>query len=150
MDEGLMASLAAAGSAALLDAMATDAWQTLRSRVTRMFSRSGIPADESEKLLAQATVEAEVGAASLEGATADLRKVREDLSGLFIELLRQNPAAAQDLRSLIADSRRAASESRSVDNRATSFTINSFGSGSTNVSQSGSINHYYSDPQGED
>jgi hypothetical protein len=96
---GELAELAGAGSAALVGAMATDAWQATRSGVARLFGRGG-PAR-------QIAIEAQLdGSAALVAQAGDPDEVRRSLVQVwrlqFEALLRQRPDAEEELRALVA------------------------------------------------
>ncbi|MGH4010805.1 MAG: hypothetical protein ACRDTH_22045 [Pseudonocardiaceae bacterium] len=94
-----LAALASAGGAALVGAMATDAWQTARSGIAALLGR-GTP-------VRQSAIEAQLdGNADLVARAEDPVQVRETLVPLWQlelqELLRRNPEAADELRAVVA------------------------------------------------
>lgn len=95
--EGL-AALAGAGGTALVGAMATDAWQSTRSRVARLFGRGG-----PER---QAAIETQLDSnATLVAQAEDPDEARQSLAGVWRleleSLLRQYPDAEDELQALI-------------------------------------------------
>ncbi|MGH4021218.1 MAG: hypothetical protein ACRDT0_18715 [Pseudonocardiaceae bacterium] len=99
-----LAALAEAGGTALVGAMATDAWQTTRSGVARLFGRDGSAR--------QAAVEAQLdGNAALVAQAEDPDEVRQSLAAVWrlelAALLRHNPGAEDELRALVAQIREA-------------------------------------------
>jgi hypothetical protein len=96
---GELAELAGAGGTALVGAMATDAWQTTRSGVARLFRRDG-PAR-------QAAIEAQLdGNAILVAQAEDPNEVRQSLVPVWrlqLEaLLREHPGADEEVQALVA------------------------------------------------
>ncbi|MGA5063810.1 hypothetical protein ACPB9E_08505 [Streptomyces exfoliatus] len=100
MMEEALTVLAASGGSAVVAAMATDAWQTARGRVVRLFRHDG----GSQ----QAFVEAQLdGGAQLVAQAETLEQARQVLLPYWqlqlTEFLRRHPDAADELRSLAAD-----------------------------------------------
>ncbi|MEU7293100.1 hypothetical protein AB0A76_07840 [Streptomyces exfoliatus] len=100
MMEEALTVLAASGGSAVVAAMATDAWQTARGRVVRLFRHDG----DSQ----QASVGAQLdGGAQLVAQAETLEKARQVLLPYWqlqlTEFLRRHPDAADELRSLAAD-----------------------------------------------
>lgn len=91
-------ALAAAGGAALVGAMATDAWEFTRSRVASLFGRGD--ARRTEAIEGQL----EEDAGMLE-RTADTDQARQDLLPVWrrrlADYLSQDPEAAEGLRELV-------------------------------------------------
>ncbi|MGH3939357.1 MAG: hypothetical protein ACRDTG_12115 [Pseudonocardiaceae bacterium] len=99
-----LTALAGAGGAALVGAMATDAWTSTRSGVARLFGRAGAAQ--------QAVIEAQLdGNAALVAQADDPDEVRRSLVPVWrlqLEaLLRQHPEAEQELRALVSQVREA-------------------------------------------
>ncbi|HEX2299338.1 MAG TPA: hypothetical protein VHH34_12640 [Pseudonocardiaceae bacterium] len=97
MLEGL-AALATAGGTALAAAMATDAWQSTRSAVVRLFGRDSAPR--------QATIETQLDCnATLVAQAEEPDAARQSLAGVWRleleSLLRRHPEAEDELRALI-------------------------------------------------
>ncbi|MFF1375012.1 hypothetical protein [Streptomyces sp. NPDC058308] len=93
-----MAGLAAAGGAALVGAMATDAWETARARFLPLFARDAGPADTEDRLTAQAAVVERAAQGDRAAARAALLPVWQLQ---LADLLQQHPDAAQALRQAI-------------------------------------------------
>lgn len=99
--EGL-AALAAAGGTGLVGAMATDAWQTARSGVARLFGRAG------PQRQAEIETQLDSNAALVAGAEdpGEAEQIRQSLAGMWrlelAALLRRDPGAEDDLRALVA------------------------------------------------
>jgi len=94
-----LTTLASAGGAALVGAMATDAWQTARAGIARLVGH--------EASAQRATIEAQLdGHADLVARAADPEQARESLVPLWQlelqELLRHHPEMADGLRALLA------------------------------------------------
>lgn len=95
-----LTALAASGGSAVVAAMATDAWQTARGRVVRLFRHDGE--------VQQASVLAQLdGNAELVGGADATEQARQALLPLWqlqlAEFLRRHPEAAEELRSLTAE-----------------------------------------------
>lgn len=93
-----LAELAAAGGAAVVGAMATDAWAATRSGVARLFGRGD--ARRTEVIEAQLEEDAD-----MLGRAADADQARQDLLPMWrrrlADYLSQDPEAAQGLRELV-------------------------------------------------
>jgi hypothetical protein len=94
-----LAALAGAGGTALVEAMATDAWQATRTGVARLFGRGG-PAR-------QTAIETQLdGHAALVAQAEDPDEVRQSLAAVWrlelTALLSQHPDAEDELRALVA------------------------------------------------
>jgi hypothetical protein len=100
----LVVELAGAGGSALVGAMATDAWQTTRSGIARLFGRGGsarqsaieAQLDENAALVARAREPDEVRARLVPGWRVQLEV-----------LLREYPEVVEELRVLVAQVREA-------------------------------------------
>jgi hypothetical protein len=99
MLEDMLAGLAKAGGSAIVAAMATDAWQTAKSRVTRLLGRG----DERREHSVEEALDED--AALLEGAGTDIDLARAELAPVWgrrlAMLLEENPGVAGELRELV-------------------------------------------------
>ena len=99
--EGLTA-LAGAGGTALVGAMATDAWQTTRAGVARLFGRGG--PDRQAAIETQLDSNAALVAQAEDPSEID--EIRQSLAGMWrlelAALLRRHPEAEDELRALVA------------------------------------------------
>ncbi|EPJ40265.1 hypothetical protein STAFG_2696 [Streptomyces afghaniensis 772] len=98
MDPEALNDLVQTGSAAIVAAMVTDAWQTARVRTVRLFQRGGRDPQEIEAQLDRsvARVTREGTEAAREG---QVTRWRDDLE----DLLSEYPDAADDLRALVRE-----------------------------------------------
>ncbi|TXK42194.1 hypothetical protein [Nonomuraea sp. C10] len=113
LTESLVA-LAASGGAALVGAMATDAWQATRSGVARLFSRQG-----PER---QAAVEAQLdGNVVLVERAGDPGQARQKLVPVWemalAQLLEEHPEVEAELRELVARVREALPDAQRVQHQ---------------------------------
>jgi hypothetical protein len=97
-----LAELAAAGGAAVVGAMATDAWRVTRDGIAKLFGRRG----ERDVVLA----ELEADAKQLEGTDTDdreqlQRELIERWRSRLDELLGADPDAAEDLQHVLDEPR---------------------------------------------
>lgn len=101
LDEAL-AALASTSSAALVTAMVTDGWEGLRIRIARLLGRG----DARESDLAVARLE-QSRATLISSSDAELERVRADQETgwrtWLEDLLEHDPAAAEELRALLAE-----------------------------------------------
>lgn len=99
MLEDMLAELAKAGGSAIVAAMATDAWQTAKSGVTRLLGRGDKRREHSVEMAL------DEDATMLEGASDDTDLVRAELAPVWgrrlAVLLEENPGVAGELRELV-------------------------------------------------
>ncbi|MFI5980838.1 hypothetical protein ACIBEA_08200 [Streptomyces sp. NPDC051555] len=142
MSGELITELASAGALALLNAVATDAWQGARAGFTRLFGRG-----EAERERIVATRIDEV-AAQLEGAGEQRRdQVREALLLVWrtrlTDLLEERPDAIREMRALVAHlqamSPDAPSQGTAAVGTGSAFSANSGGLNITNTGTVGDI-----------
>jgi hypothetical protein len=97
MVEETLAALAVSGATAVVAAMATDAWQSARDGLVRLFRREGRDRQEEiqRQLESDNALVAEAGDADLRPAMAQLWQAR------LASLLGSDPAAEGELRSLL-------------------------------------------------
>jgi hypothetical protein len=97
-----LATLAGTSAVTLVAAMTTDAWDGIRSGVSRLFGRSG----EARRQAAEIQLDSN---AQLVARAEDKDRVRQNLMGLWTleleGLLGQHPDAAGDLRALMDGAR---------------------------------------------
>ncbi|MYV97343.1 hypothetical protein [Streptomyces sp. SID3343] len=98
--ESEIAALAASGAITLMGLMVSDAWQQVRARVGRLVSRGG---DERVVTAELEATRAELVAAERTGDTAPAMELRTEWELRLRQLLRADPAAAAELRALLAD-----------------------------------------------
>ncbi|MEU8959307.1 hypothetical protein AB0C93_34050 [Streptomyces sp. NPDC048518] len=105
-----LAALAAAGATALVQQMVTDGWTQARDRVARFFARdgadgsgSGAGPDESHLVGELDEARAEVVAARRAGDEETAGDVRTEWRSRLRRRLAADPAAADELRSLLAE-----------------------------------------------
>jgi hypothetical protein len=119
--------LATTGSAALVNAASTDAWQSARTRFSRLFGRG----DAGRTETAARRLDALRGVAQEPDNDAGLAEARHTWRLRLQDLLEEHPEAADELRTAIAElppPRFAPAVSYRQDNRA-------FGHGTVNASQ---------------
>ncbi|HZF91831.1 hypothetical protein [Streptomyces sp.] len=99
MVEETLAALAVSGGTAVVAAMATDAWQSARDGVVRLFRREGQDRQEEiqRQLESDNTLVAEAGDTGLRPAMAQVWQAR------LGSLLSSDPEAEGELRSLLHD-----------------------------------------------
>ncbi|MFD7934592.1 hypothetical protein ACFV4T_08655 [Streptomyces sp. NPDC059755] len=98
MDPEALNDLLQTGSAAIVAAMVTDAWQTARVRTVQLFQRGGREPQEIEAQLDRSV--ARVTREGTEAARADqVTRWRDDLEDLLSEF----PETADDLRALVRE-----------------------------------------------
>ncbi|MEU4998363.1 hypothetical protein [Streptomyces sp. NPDC021622] len=89
-----LAALASAGSTALVQAMATDAWAAMRDRIVRLYGRAR--EEEADQL-------DETRAELLAGDPEERIEAEDEAHAQLTRLLRENPKAAAELRSIVAE-----------------------------------------------
>ncbi|MFF3731368.1 NB-ARC domain-containing protein [Streptomyces sp. NPDC002476] len=100
--EAELAALAASGASALVGAMVTDSWEQAKTRVARLFARRGRAREEEADDDLQ-----EAGAQLVAAEEADDDSAAADIEAYWrlrlSRLLEEDPAAADELRQLLAD-----------------------------------------------
>lgn len=100
MLEQALGALAATGGTALVEAMTTDLWLTLRTRVGRLFRRSG--AEQQAALVDELDRDAAVLAETDETGREPVRtRVEIAWQTRLADLLRRHPEAGGELRELV-------------------------------------------------
>lgn len=103
--EAELAQLAASGATSLVGLMVSDAWTQVRGRLARFFARGGAGAEEAEEAVS-ADLErsrGELAAAREAGDTATAEDVRAEWRLRLRRALQADPAAAEELRRLLAE-----------------------------------------------
>ena len=98
--EAELAGLAASGATTLVGLMVSDAWAQTREQVARLFARGGDGSAEAGELQQS---QAELLAARESGDTEAAADVEAEWRTRLRRLLRSDPAAADELRSLLAE-----------------------------------------------
>lgn len=98
--EAELAALASSGATALVSAMVSDAWGQVRDRVARFLGRGGDPAGAAEELSAAHT---ELVTARDEGDGDAAQDIEAEWRARLRRVLRADPAAAAELRALLAE-----------------------------------------------
>ncbi|MFD5480881.1 NB-ARC domain-containing protein [Streptomyces hawaiiensis] len=98
--EAELAALAASGATTLVGLMISDSWTSAKERLTRFLARRRSAGEAEEEL--QAASE-ELARAQAEGDTAAQEEIEADWRQRLLVVLREEPAAAAELRSLLAE-----------------------------------------------
>ncbi|MET9449220.1 hypothetical protein [Streptomyces cinerochromogenes] len=113
--EAELTALAVSGATTLVQLMAGDAWATARSRVRALFGRGR---EEEGRTAAEELDEARgaVVAARADGDRAALAEIESLWQARLLVLLRDDPAARDELRALVEAARRAPERGGTVHN----------------------------------
>ncbi|MGC0400423.1 tetratricopeptide (TPR) repeat protein [Streptomyces sp. SAI-126] len=98
--EAELAALAASGATTLVGLMISDSWTSAKERLTRFLARRRSAGEAEEEL--QAASE-ELARARASGDTAAEEEIEADWRQRLLVVLREEPAAAAELRSLLAE-----------------------------------------------
>ncbi|MER6717144.1 NB-ARC domain-containing protein [Streptomyces sp. NPDC000877] len=98
--EAELAALAASGATTLVGLMISDSWTSAKERLTRFLARRRSAGEAEEEL--QAASE-ELARAREEGDTAAEEEIEADWRQRLLDVLQEEPAAAAELRSLLAE-----------------------------------------------
>lgn len=95
----MISELISSGAAAVVGAMSTDAWAWVKAEVTRLFGKSGAPADVVGRRLDASKAEIErVGSDAQQVA-----RIEADWRVRLGDLLSDRPVVEDDLRALVAE-----------------------------------------------
>jgi hypothetical protein len=112
--EAELAQLAASGATSLVGLMATDAWTQVRGRLARFFARGGAGTEEDAVSADLERSRDELTAAREAGDTATAEDVRAEWRLRLRRALQADPAAAGELRRLLAELEPARQDARIV------------------------------------